>query len=198
MGAAAEHEEARMERRLRILKNSRRGKKGSITKRIKMLEELLEENTGKRRLKFLTEALGAVSDELQKVCEEISALSDVDDLYDIEDIRFTVEDCLASVSDHLEARAEETVTGSSLTDTGLPVDTGEHDSSGTRVPDIGLNVDHGKSGSSGTRVPGTGLNMDHGEHEFSGTRVPDTGLNVDPVHDSSRSFHFPSNFLHDP
>ena len=123
MGAAAEQEEAGMERRLRNLKNSRRAKIGLITKRIKRLEQLLEVNTGKTRLKLLAEALGAVFEELQNVCEEISDLSwylgDVDDLYDIEDIRFTVEDCLASVSDHLEARVEETVSGSSLTDTGL-------------------------------------------------------------------------------
>ena len=80
MGAAAEQEEAGMERRLRNLKNSRRGKKGSITKRIKQLQELLGENTGKKRLKFLAETLGGVSEELQKVCEEISDLSDVYDI----------------------------------------------------------------------------------------------------------------------
>ena len=88
MGAAAEQEEAGMERRLRSLKNSRRGKKGSITKRIKQLEKLVEENTGMKRLSFLAEALGTVFEELQRVCEEISTLSDEDDVYnDIEEIR---------------------------------------------------------------------------------------------------------------
>ena len=46
-----------------------------------MLEELLEENTGKTRLKLMAEALSTVFEELQKVCEEISTMGDEDDIY---------------------------------------------------------------------------------------------------------------------
>ena len=115
MANAADTGKEEMDRHLKNLKNSRRGKKGSITKRIKQLERLVEEYSGRKRLRFLVDALQAVFAELQLVCEEIANLGDEEDvLNDIEDIRFQVEDCVAIVTDHLEAREDEPQTTSSL------------------------------------------------------------------------------------
>ena len=116
MGAAANQEQEAMERHLRNLKNSRRGKKISITKRIKQLEQLVEQYAGRKRISFLLDALRTVFEELQVLCDEISTLSDDDDVHnDIEEIRFNVENCIAEVTDHLDARADEPLTTSSLT-----------------------------------------------------------------------------------
>ena len=45
------------EKRLKVLKFSRRGKKSSITKRVDELERLVAEKGSRRRITFLMEAL---------------------------------------------------------------------------------------------------------------------------------------------
>ena len=97
-------------RRLKKLKGSRTGKKGSITKRINQLEKFVEEKQGRRATQLLVGALETVYRELEEVCEEISNLDEeYDPNNDIEDVRFQVETCVAIVTQHLEARKEDTV-----------------------------------------------------------------------------------------
>ena len=105
------------EQKLRKLKFARRGIKTSITSRVKQLEKLCEEQAKKRMITFLTGCLQTVFNELEQVCLEISTLTpEVEDEYnDIEEIRIKVETCVAIVTAHLESRADEGVSASSLT-----------------------------------------------------------------------------------
>ena len=97
-----------MARKLKKLKASRTGKKGSITKRINQLERFVSEKNGRRATQLLVGALQTVFQELVEVCEEISTLDGEDDPNnEIEDVRFEVESCVAMVVEYLEARREE-------------------------------------------------------------------------------------------
>ena len=92
-----------MEKRLKILRESRTGKKGSITKRINQLYQYVAEKEGRRATELLLKYLHKVYEELEKVCCEISELSDeYDGLNDLEDIRFEIETCEATVTEYLE------------------------------------------------------------------------------------------------
>ena len=97
-----------MVKMLKVLRRSRTGKKSSITKRIQQLDRLVSEKGGRRAIGLLLEGLQKVFGELEQVCEEIFNLSDVEDeLNDIEDIRFEVDGCVASTTDHLELRKDD-------------------------------------------------------------------------------------------
>ena len=99
-------------RRLKKLEGSRNGKKGSITKRINQLENFVSERNGRRATQLLVGALETVYRELEQVCEEISYL-DEDDDFDIEDILFEVQTCVAMVTQYLEARKDDVASDSS-------------------------------------------------------------------------------------
>ena len=97
-----------MERTLARLKNSRTGKKGSITKRMRRIEALVDEGGSRRVIRSLVTALGKVFEELQDVCAQISSLAEeVDENNCIEDIRGQVEECIAVAEDNLEARKDD-------------------------------------------------------------------------------------------
>ena len=101
--AAMEQEE--LEKRLKLLRGSRTGKKSSITKRINQLQRYVEERQGRRATELLLERLHMVYGELEKVCNEISELCDeYDSKNNLEDIRFEIETCDATVTEYLEAR----------------------------------------------------------------------------------------------
>ena len=63
--ASGAEESANMNQQLKLLKYSRRGKKGSITKRIAQLEKLMEEGGKKKMIRFLVDALDKVYLELE-------------------------------------------------------------------------------------------------------------------------------------
>ena len=109
-------EEASLQKRLAILRRSRTGKKGSITKRIKKLEKVVSEAGSKRVIRALSSGLEAVFAELLQVCDEITRLSsEVDPLNCIEEIRTDVEICIVEARDHLEARQDEPNSSQSYT-----------------------------------------------------------------------------------
>ena len=84
------------EKRLKMLKFSRRGKKSSITKRVDELERLVEENGSRRRINFLMDALLKVFKEITEVCLEIAVLSDeVDNKNDLEMYKAKIDSCVA-------------------------------------------------------------------------------------------------------
>jgi hypothetical protein len=104
MAASVSGETMDVERRLKMLRGSRTAKKGSITKRIKKLNSFVAENGGRRATEIMMKALLAVYAELEKVCADISLNTDEDDiLNNLEDIRFEVENCVAMVTEYLEA-----------------------------------------------------------------------------------------------
>ena len=116
--ASGAEENANMGQQLKLLKYARRGKKGSITKRISQLEKLMEEGGKKKMIRFLVDALDKVYLELEKVCTEIAVLTpefEEDEYNDIEDVRLRVETVNGLVAAHLDDRAEESLSASSLT-----------------------------------------------------------------------------------
>ena len=91
------------ELRLKALRRARTGKKISITKRIKQLNRLVSEESGRRAMELLLNGLQTVFGELEQVCETISTLIDEDEeLNDVESIRFDVDSCVAVVTEYLE------------------------------------------------------------------------------------------------
>ena len=62
-----------MEKSLSLLTSSRTGKKGSITKRIKRIEELVDQGGSRRVIRSLVTALGNVFEKLMDVCAQTSA-----------------------------------------------------------------------------------------------------------------------------
>ena len=103
--------------RLKELKYKRRGKKGNITRRIKDLEHLVEQNGKKNMITFLIEGLKTVLDELAEVCDQIAVLEDYecDEYNDIEEVRGRVEMCAALVHDHLGGRSDTSSSTGSFT-----------------------------------------------------------------------------------
>ena len=96
------------EKKLKVLQRARTGKKISITKRIQQLNEHVSQRGGRRALGLLLDGLQKVFWELEQVCEEILNLSEVvDDLNDIEEIRFEVDSCVASATEYLESRQDD-------------------------------------------------------------------------------------------
>ena len=100
-------------RKLTKLKRSRTGKKRYITMRINQLNGMVEAGGCSRgEMRRLMDKLVEVYEELETVCEEImdlSLLHDVseDDLNNVEEIRFNVDNCVALVTEHLESRLDE-------------------------------------------------------------------------------------------
>ena len=107
------------EKRFEKLKFMRRGKKGAITKRIEKLEKLVEENGSRRIAKGLLKALQVVFEELQKVCNEISFISDeIDEFNCLETIRMNVDESAENVLNYLEERKDDPASSGTLSLTG--------------------------------------------------------------------------------
>ena len=104
-----------MEKQLKKLKYSRRGKKSAITKRVQQINKLVSEVGSRRRIQILLDALLKVFAELREVCSDISSMCD-DEYNDIEDIRTEVDDCMAMVVDYLEARRDDPPSTDSITE----------------------------------------------------------------------------------
>ena len=95
----------KMERQLKRLKYSRRGKRASITKRIENVRRLVGENGSRTIIRKLLEGLLKVYEELTQVCEDISNLcDDVDEFNCLDLVRTDVETCAAFATESLEAR----------------------------------------------------------------------------------------------
>ena len=95
-------------KRVKTLKMSRRGKKISITTRVKEIEKLVAERGGRRRIQYLAERLGEVFESLRQVCRDISNLChEVDEYNDLEDVELQVDSCIALVNDYLHLRRDD-------------------------------------------------------------------------------------------
>ena len=95
------------ERALALLRNSRTGKKGSVTKRIKRIEKHINDKGSRRLIERLVTDLKKVFLELEQVCAEISCISEIDENNCIESYRADLEECEAIVFDYFESRKED-------------------------------------------------------------------------------------------
>ena len=84
--------------------NSRRGKKGSITKRIQQIDRIVGEGDSRSKIEFLVSALIEVQKAMQGVCEELMTIAtDTDSEYlDNENLR--IDTCIAEAKEYLERR----------------------------------------------------------------------------------------------
>ena len=115
--ASSQGDEGDSAMQLKKLKYLRRGKKSAITKRINELEELVNKSGKKRMIKFLSEGLQAVFQELSEVCTDIAVLEnyDSDEYNDIEEVRNRVDKCVALVVDLIGDRSERSSSTGSMT-----------------------------------------------------------------------------------
>ena len=94
--------------------NSRRGKKSSITKRIRQIDLIVGDGGSRSKVEFLVQALGDVQKALQVVCEELMTLApDTDSEYlDNENLR--IDTCIAEAKEYLERRKDDPPSTNSL------------------------------------------------------------------------------------
>ena len=99
------------------LKRKRRGKKGSITKRIETLLRLVSESGSRTKIKVLLGAMQTVYQETCDVAEKISSLSlESEDEEWLDELKINVDNCMAEVTDYLEARRDDPPSTESITD----------------------------------------------------------------------------------
>ena len=100
-----------VELEVRKLKYQRRGKKGSITKRVKGIDTMIQERQSRRMVQGMLEALMVVFQELEDVCVKLLAFQgeeEEEDAYnDIEEVRANVDACQIRVREYFEARADD-------------------------------------------------------------------------------------------
>ena len=107
-----------MDERITRLKNLRRGKKASLTKRLTKIKQMVSDGKASRtKLKFLMTAAYECLRAVTLDCNELFELVTDPDSEWLEDLKSEVDDCAAEVKEHVEARAEDDVSsGASLTD----------------------------------------------------------------------------------
>ena len=90
--------------RVTQLMNSRRGKKGSITKRIAQIDRIVGDGGSRSQVTYLVEALAKVQGALQTVCDELVTLApDTDSEWlDTENLR--IDTCISEAKAYLERR----------------------------------------------------------------------------------------------
>ena len=96
------------EKKLQELKLSRRGKKGSITKRMQHINKMVEDGGSRRVIRTLITALRTKFDELNDVCTQIAASTEeVDEINCTEELQASVDLCIVLAEDDLEARRDD-------------------------------------------------------------------------------------------
>ena len=90
--------------RVTQLMNSRRGKKGSITKRIAQINQIVEDGGSRSQVLYLIEALLKVQQALQAVCEELNTLTPDTDTEYLDNENFRIDTCISEAKGYLERR----------------------------------------------------------------------------------------------
>ena len=105
--------------RVTQLMNSRKHKKGVITKRINEMSRIVADGGSRRQLKYLIDQLAAVRTTLHVVCDELATLDpDADMGYaDKEDLR--VDSCIGDAEAYLDRRRDDPPSTESLCDDWL-------------------------------------------------------------------------------
>ena len=98
-----------------ILKAKRAAKKGSITRRINEITQLINDNGSRTKVKFLLTALQTVKAEAEKLDEELSMLvADHDEMW-IENERERCDTISGDVQEYIESRKDDAPSTASLT-----------------------------------------------------------------------------------
>ena len=107
-----------MEERVTRLKNLRRGKKASLTKRLAKLKQMVADGKASRtKLRFLMTAAYECLHAVTLDCNELFSMVTDPDSEWLEDLKTEVDECAAEVSEHLSLRQEDdSSSGASLTD----------------------------------------------------------------------------------
>ena len=96
--STADDDEKRIAMEIDGLKNKRRGMKGGITKRIKLIKGLVNENGSRSQIKFLLSKLHEVLNQTRTIADQVIALtSDSSDTLWIEEIDSEVDLCTSVV-----------------------------------------------------------------------------------------------------
>ena len=93
------------------LKRLRAGRKGSITKRIKKLHQLIANNGSRTKIRHLHKALLDVYEDVKDVCSQIAQVTTPTNL-DIEweaKLRNVIDECSAVVEEYLESRKDDDI-----------------------------------------------------------------------------------------
>ena len=116
--------------------NSRRGKKGSITKRIAQIDRIVGDGGSRSQVRYLIEALSKVQQAMQAVCDELNTLApDTDSEYlDNENLR--IDTCISEAKGYLERRRNDPPSTDPLTQSWVDQNAAEMDI--LSVTDTGL------------------------------------------------------------
>ena len=100
------------------MKRIRAGKKGSIAKRVAQLKRLVSEGGSRSKIRYLVTALLEIHKATKEVNHQILQLSDNNqvDVAWLEDVDFTVDNCMAEVYDYLDARVDDPSSVPSITE----------------------------------------------------------------------------------
>ena len=104
------------EKRITQLTNSKRGKKGSITKRITQIDRIVGDGGSRSQIKYLVDALLEVKKALQAVCDELVTLSPDTDSEWIDTENLRIDTCVSEAKAYLERRANDPPSTEGLTD----------------------------------------------------------------------------------
>ena len=86
--------------------NSRRGKKGSITKRIAQINRIVEDGGSRSQTTFLIDALVKVQQALQALCEELVSLDPDTDSEWLDEENLRIDTCIGEAKDYLKRRKD--------------------------------------------------------------------------------------------
>ncbi len=105
------------EARITKLKHLRTGKKSGITKRITKINQLINDNGSRTKIKFLMTALYECYRALKDDCEELFQLMESPDNAWLEDVKASIDECAGDVSEYLSTHQDDsTSSGKSFTD----------------------------------------------------------------------------------
>ena len=90
--------------RITQLMNSRRGKKGSITKRIAQIDRIVGDGGSRSQVTYLTEALSKVQQALQAVCEDLLNVAPDTDSEWLDNENMRIDTCISEAKAYLERR----------------------------------------------------------------------------------------------
>ena len=99
MSESAQSNNDEVEGKVTSLKRIQAGKKGSITKRVAQLKRLVSEGGSRSKIRYLVTALLEIHKATKEVNHQILQLSDNNqvDVAWLEDVDFTVDNCMAEV-----------------------------------------------------------------------------------------------------
>ena len=94
------------DQRREFLRRQRGGKKGSITKRILQIDDIIKENGSRTRISSLFESLLLVQKEATDINQALEDMGDDTEDY-LEDIKYQIDNIRSKIDEYLELRRED-------------------------------------------------------------------------------------------